>query len=458
MPVIKVLISDAEESHGNTCESKILEECPTATTEVRIESLASSVVYALANGFHIISRSTTGLSDSRNENEGDTAYDGAELTDGGFSSGFSFGFDSAGTWRVGIVHVHGSNSHVLDTDPSQLDVISSVSAGDGSGNCDASYGAGLEYFDDDETTQSNATARVAGVIAQILVNNPTWNFHDARQAIRQTASFYATGWVADGGYGAIDKDAAKAVTSLGLMSPTRPSYTQDGTEVIFSWVNSWNTNASETVLARFDSSPGVDDEPTIIEYSGNNNQDIYIHTSETGTFYFAFMTVDEDGNYSHIESFDIEAITFTTTEMVDSFVYHINNGRWSKFANMDVIRARQLQHTTDNVVLIMDSSRTIMKYPGSSNIDDDLRIKTKKYYIDNSKMRKVLLNFTGSPSITVRVWNDKFDSEYEDYAISSLTDSQWKAIAGGYIGDYVEFIIDDATTIESLFFEISRRE
>ena len=458
---MKILVSDVEQNHADTCKSKIEEECPTASVTTRIESLSASVTWALANRVDIISRSTTGLSDSRNENEGDTAWEGAEV-EGEFSDEFSWEFDRSGTFRVGIVHALGSNSHILDTDPSRLDVISACSAGDGAGNCDASYGAGLEFFSDEETTQSYSTARIAGIIGQIMLDNPSWNFHDARQALRQTASFYSTGWVADGGYGAIDKTAAKALTTsqLKTFSPTRPAYTQDGAEIVFSWVANWQIKASNPVMARFDSSPSYDDIPAAknIIFDAAGSQFIYNHTSEIGTFYFIFMTRDDDGNYSKIDTFDIYALTFTSTGMVTSFVYHINSDKWSKFANLDILKVKNLIEGTTIVNLVLDSNKLLMKYPADDNIDDNIQIKSKKFYIDNSKMRKVLMNFTGTPSVTVRVWNDKFSTSYRDYDIAFITTSEWKAIVGGYIGDYVEFIVDDFTTFESIMFEISGRE
>jgi len=328
MPVIKVLISDAEESHGNTCESKILEECPTATTEVRIESLASSVVYALANGFHIISRSTTGLSDSRNENEGDTAYDGAELTDGGFSSGFSFGFDSAGTWRVGIVHAHGSNSHVLDTDPSQLDVICAVGAGDGAGNNNCSYGPGLELFNDDETCESYATARIAGIIAQLMTDHPTWTFQDCRMVLRQTASFYATGWIADGGFGSSDKVNADLVETIAMFSPTRKEYTNEDGEISFAWKTNPQTDFENSIIALFSTEPDRDTTPSAAEiiYAGILEALEYSF-GFNGTYYFAYYSRNEGLDYSLLESFDIEEVVlqYTPSNMSCSLTNKSNN-------------------------------------------------------------------------------------------------------------------------------------
>ena len=145
---MKMVVSDVDQGHGDTCKAKILLECPTADVSVRLESLAASIAWGASNGVDIISRSTTGLSDYRNENEGQDAEDVG----------------------IGIVHAHGSNSHIRLTNPSRLDLISAVGAHSGGVN-GASYGPGLEYYNPDETTESYSTARTAGIIGQLMIVN-----------------------------------------------------------------------------------------------------------------------------------------------------------------------------------------------------------------------------------------------------------------------------------------------
>lgn len=294
---MKILVSDmiGEQANANACKAIIDAECPAATeVTTRLESLSASIAWAIANGYEIISRSTTGLNDARNENEGDTAWAGDEII------------------KVGIVHSLGSNSHIRDTDPSYLDIICSVSAGDGSGNCDASYGLGLEFFYNDETDQSYATARIAGIIGQMMIDHPTWNFHDCRMALRQTASLYATGWVEDGGYGYVDKVAATAVSTIAMFSPMRQVVVHDDVEktITFTWVNSPQSGFSAIIVVKYGASPERDAVPTQgdAEILYNGVLETYEH-SYSGTFlgnyYFVFHT---SGSYSLIESFDVSEI------------------------------------------------------------------------------------------------------------------------------------------------------
>lgn len=314
---MQILISDVNESHANACKSRIEEECPTAIVTTRLESLSASVTYAIANGYEIISRSTTGLSDSTNENEGDTAWAGGEFSE--FSDEFSDEFGEL--IKVGIVHAHGSNSHIRLSQPSGLDIICAVGAGDGDGNNRNSYGPGLEFFNDEETTESYATARIAGIIGQLMIDHPTWNFHDARAALRQTASFYSTGWVEDGGYGAVNKTLANAVSTLAMFSPTRTTVVQDSDAqtLTFTWRNALQSGITSSIIARYVSSPDRDAIPTqgnaLILYNGLLETYEYDYSNTfLGTFYFVFHTA---GSYSLIESFDMtEVITGVMAEFI----------------------------------------------------------------------------------------------------------------------------------------------
>ena len=320
---IKIIVSDTDQSHAENCRDIIQAECPTAEIHLIVdehESVANSVQYALNNGYSIVSRSTSGLTDAMNELTGDTGWAGTEYENGAFDSSFGKEFDISRTKRVGIVHSFGdTNEHTEHSEPSRLDIICAVSSGDGNGNCDGEYGNGLEFFSDEDTSTSWATARVAGVIAQIMVNHPSWNFHDARQALRQTASFYDTGWVADGGYGAIDKTAAKAVSSLDMSSPPRTSITHDSDNktLTFAWTANKQSGFASTVIARYDSEPDRDDDPDSghILYQGTATSYEYDYQNAEllGTYYFAFHTY---GSYSPIESFDLSSYSLEYESLI----------------------------------------------------------------------------------------------------------------------------------------------
>jgi hypothetical protein len=188
---MKILISDTDQSHANSLVSEIQTFCPSANIVIRIEDIDSSVTWAASNGVNIIARPTTGLNDARIAGAGVNA-------------------SNAG---IGIVHGHGSNSHVLLSDPSYIGEICAVGYGNSTPTNLGSYGPGLEFFDN-TSNESKATARVAGMIGQLMINHLGWTFDNARSALRQSASNWDSGFVNDGGYGLVDFDVADTIEIL----------------------------------------------------------------------------------------------------------------------------------------------------------------------------------------------------------------------------------------------------
>lgn len=244
-------------------------------------------------GFNIITRSTTGLSNSLTE---------------------SALIENCNDADIGWVYAHGSNSHVELTNISRLDIVSAVGAGNNAGN-QCSYGDGLEFYLNCEdygisVAESWATAVVGGMIAKLLENHATWNFHDARQALRQNASNWNTGWIADGGFGALTEDSytnanAMQDSELLSMSPLRKEITINGLDVEMSWKNSPQSNFSKTTIVKYSTEPDRDTTPDdgIVVYENTGESYTYTNTIP-GHYWFVFHTKDSNGNYSKTESFD----------------------------------------------------------------------------------------------------------------------------------------------------------
>lgn len=250
---MKVLVSDVpgSVSHAVSMKNIILSECPflvysdppdaNTTLYIHYGTLYESVQYAITNNYNIISRSTTGLSDARNENEGDLALQN----------------------NIFIVHAHASNSHTQTSATSFLDIICACGAGDPLGNT-CSFGPGLEFYAD-APNESEATARIAGYLTFLLHEHPTWNFFDARAALRQTASNYRSslGWsISDidashdrGGYGLVDKSLANAVSTLDPFPPLRQQFESSHNKLTFSWINFAQTLFDSTQVSFFHSFP-----------------------------------------------------------------------------------------------------------------------------------------------------------------------------------------------------------
>ena len=74
----------------------------------------------------------------------------------------------------------------------------------------------------------------------------------------------------------------------------------------FTWLNSPQSIFDKTIVAKFDSEPARDTTPSASEiiYEGILETFNYEDYGEAGTYWFAFMTKNSEGNYSKIESYD----------------------------------------------------------------------------------------------------------------------------------------------------------
>jgi hypothetical protein len=184
-------------------------------------------------------------------------------------------------------------------------LFSAVTVGEGVTTNRLSFGPGLEFFDTPATrspltNQMDAAAVIAGKLAQILNACPHYNIWDARQHLRQSASYYATGWVEDGGYGRPPAHPAR----IAVLDPAPPLEIQvtrsaGGDFVTFSWQNFLQSSFAETVISRKDGR-------TIYHGTGTN----FVWRSDVnGAETFRFFSKDKSGRLSKSESYTILPVT-----------------------------------------------------------------------------------------------------------------------------------------------------
>lgn len=184
-------------------------------------------------------------------------------------------------------------------------LFSAVTVGEGTTTNRLSFGPGLEFFDTPAvprsapiglTNQMDAAGVVAGKLAQILDAHPHYNLWDARQHLRQSASYYATGWVEDGGYGRPPAQPAR----IAVLDPAPPLDIQatksaGGDFVTFSWQNFLQSSFAETVIQRKDGR-------TIYHGAGTN----FVWRSDAdGEETFRFYSKDKAGRLSRSEAYTI---------------------------------------------------------------------------------------------------------------------------------------------------------
>jgi hypothetical protein len=166
--------------------------CPTANITIRLETYSQSVTWAIANDIDIISSSISGMEDHYQLHAAEAYADSG----------------------IGTVYAHGSNTHIEYGNPHYLDYIVTVGCGT-NGISTGSYGYGLEWFINGTAYESWAAAISTGMIAQLMIDH-NWTFNQARQALRQTASNWVTGWKLDGGFGYLDYAAADSLITNDL--------------------------------------------------------------------------------------------------------------------------------------------------------------------------------------------------------------------------------------------------
>ena len=296
--IAQSMTMDISKEHAISCRNWFIEEDGgiIGTTNIYASSLALTGLYPIIDllsqhNFDIVSRSTTGLNTDLHNVYGTYFWNNL----------------------IGIVHSHYDNTGVGSPEGCPaLDII--VAAGAGNyisenlgDHC--SYGNGLEFYLYDSgnvTSESEATPKIASMIAKLMTNHSNWNFHDCRQSLRQTASFEY--WIAKGGFGEVNYTTANGITDADLlsMSPFRQSITANEDSVDFTWLNSPQSIFDKTIVAKFDSEPSRDATPTTAQiiYEGILEEFNYNNYGTSGTFWFVFMTKNSEGNYSKIESYD----------------------------------------------------------------------------------------------------------------------------------------------------------
>jgi hypothetical protein len=183
---------------------------------------------------------------------------------------------------------------------------SALTVGEGVTTNRLSFGPGLEFFDapvartrSGITNQMDAAIVVARKLTQVLDANPNHSIWDARQHLRQSSSYYATGWVEDGGYGRPPEQPAR----IDVLDPAPPLEIQadksaQGDSVTFSWQNFLQTSFAETVILRRDGRE---------VYRGRGTNFVW-RSDVTGDETFRFFSKDKSGRLSKSESYTVLSV------------------------------------------------------------------------------------------------------------------------------------------------------
>jgi hypothetical protein len=179
-----------------------------------------------------------------------------------------------------------------------------VAVGGGIKESENTFGPALEFFDavpsgfSEDTAQSWANQMVAAKFAKILDRHPEYNIWDAREHLRQAASFWSSGWTERNGFGRVDVNAR-----VGKLLPAPPleftaRVARNGRQVLFSWRNFLMSDFAATVIARKDGR---------ILYEGTGTNFTWTVDAD-GEDTFLFWSKNRAGEKSRMEPFQTRTV------------------------------------------------------------------------------------------------------------------------------------------------------
>jgi hypothetical protein len=171
------------------------------------------------------------------------------------------------------------------------------------------YGQSLEFIDAvpesgphpkyEDTAQSWANQHVAARFAKILDTHPNYNIWDAREHLRQAASFWATGWTETNGYGRADEYAFVGKLLPGPPVEFQALKARDRHHVVFTWRNFRQSDFAATVIARADGR-------TLYQGTGTN----FVWTTDVdGDQTFHYWSRNRAGEISRMETYQTRTVT-----------------------------------------------------------------------------------------------------------------------------------------------------
>ena len=170
------------------------------------------------------------------------------------------------------------------------------------------------------------------------------------------------------------------------------------------------------------------------------------------------------------EGFLISGLSGTNIEGT-AYIYEEDTDRFRKFTGIDIMSIGHFDGggLDENLTLILGHDGYLYKYPGDAYTSEESKIVTKQFSLRSETMLKALkklyLNYSGSSAtLEMRVYNKKFASPYYlDYTIpnaliTALLSGEGMGLPNGYLGEYVEFTITEAETIEDFEFYDKERK
>lgn len=190
-----------------------------------------------------------------------------------------------------------------------IGIHSAVSVAGGRRVSELSYGQSLEFIEAipvagskpayEDVAESWANQGLAAKFSRVLDAHPNFNIWDAREYLRQAASFWTNGWTETNGYGRMNERAV-----VGRLLPGPPVEFQvvksrDNHSVSFTWRNFRQTDFLATVIA-------AGDGRILYEGAGTN---FTWRTDVDGDETFRYWSKNKSGEISRMETYQRRTVT-----------------------------------------------------------------------------------------------------------------------------------------------------
>ncbi|MBE0545180.1 MAG: hypothetical protein IH623_27905 [Verrucomicrobia bacterium] len=184
-----------------------------------------------------------------------------------------------------------------------------ISVAGGSRDNVTSFGPSVELIDAlpvwashsnfEDAAQSWANQATATKFAKILDTHPHYNIWDARQHLRQAASFWDIGWNETNGFGRVNENAVVGKLRPGPPLEFRAVKSRNRRQVHFTWRNFLQSDFAATVIER-------DDGRILYEGTGTN---FTWSCDVDGDATFRYWSKNRAGDSSRMESFQTRTVT-----------------------------------------------------------------------------------------------------------------------------------------------------
>ena len=202
---------------------------------------------------------------------------------------------------------YNNNANYRFDDP--IGIRAAVSVAGGVVNNGSTYGQSLEFFDAvpewtphptfEDTAQSWANQNLAAKCARLLDAHPNYNIWDAREHLRQAASFWPTGWTETNGYGRVNERVPVGKPLPGPPVEFTATRSRDRHGVIFTWRNFLQSDFAATVIA----GPGGR-----IIYDGTGTNFTW-QSDVRGDASFTYWSRNRQGDKSRMESYQKRTVS-----------------------------------------------------------------------------------------------------------------------------------------------------